>query len=277
MSRNRGFTLIELLVVISIIALLIALLLPALGAARKTARQLQNSTQLRGIHQGFVMFAQGNKGYFPGVDPRGNVIGANPSSTAAPTLTGGAAFEGSWLDGISASVRLALMLNGNYCTPEYLISPGDINGTVATAKGATDTDGDGAPEGTLTAGWSRYGGPHKHKISYSTLLIEDMPRVTNDGNKARLAEWRETLNTQAIIMGDRVLGTPYYSYWTEPGASNNWQGTVVRNDNSTIFQNHHVVNTTKYGTYPVAGTDDIWQPNDVDANGKTGHCWLIWN
>ena len=65
---RRAFTLIELLVVISIIALLIAILLPALGAARRSARQMANSTQLRGIHQGMVTFAQDNKGFFPEIE-----------------------------------------------------------------------------------------------------------------------------------------------------------------------------------------------------------------
>ncbi|MGB1126504.1 MAG: type II secretion system protein, partial [Phycisphaeraceae bacterium] len=67
-TRRSGFTLIELLVVISIIALLIAILLPALGAARRTARRMQSSTQLRGIHQGLVTYANSNKNNFAGLD-----------------------------------------------------------------------------------------------------------------------------------------------------------------------------------------------------------------
>ncbi len=60
-----GFTLIELLVVISIIALLVAILLPALGAARKTAVQLQCTTQLRTLGQATHMYQTDHGQYYP--------------------------------------------------------------------------------------------------------------------------------------------------------------------------------------------------------------------
>ena len=64
-TKKKGFTLIELLVVIAIIALLIGILLPALGKARRSARQLKDSTQIRGVLQGMVLFAGSNGDVYP--------------------------------------------------------------------------------------------------------------------------------------------------------------------------------------------------------------------
>jgi Ca-activated chloride channel family protein len=58
---------IAALVVISTVAILVGLLLPATGSARRAARQMKNTTQVRGIVQGLVTYAGGNKERLPGI------------------------------------------------------------------------------------------------------------------------------------------------------------------------------------------------------------------
>lgn len=64
-SRRNAFTLIELLVVISIIALLISILLPALGSARKAAKDLQCLSNLRQLGVSLATYSTEFDGYLP--------------------------------------------------------------------------------------------------------------------------------------------------------------------------------------------------------------------
>lgn len=76
--KKSGFTLVELLVVVAIIALLIGLLLPALSKAQRTAKTLQDASNLASIHKGFLTWAnQDPKGRLPlpGLIQRLQVIG----------------------------------------------------------------------------------------------------------------------------------------------------------------------------------------------------------
>ena len=63
--RQKGFTLIELLVVISIIALLVGILLPALGAARRTAQNVQCLSNERQMGVAIFVYTEQNNGTLP--------------------------------------------------------------------------------------------------------------------------------------------------------------------------------------------------------------------
>ena len=64
-SRLQGFTLVELMVVVGILAVLIALLLPTLNKAREAANRTACGSNLRSIGQGFMLYANDNRGNLP--------------------------------------------------------------------------------------------------------------------------------------------------------------------------------------------------------------------
>ena len=61
--RNSGFSLVELLVAIGIIAVMIGILLPALSRVRDQAQTVQCQSNLRQLHEAFVLYSSVNRNY----------------------------------------------------------------------------------------------------------------------------------------------------------------------------------------------------------------------
>lgn len=242
--RCTGFTVIDLMAVGVVVMILVVLVLVALpmfsGGRRGPAREMMNNTQLRGIHQGFVTWAQSNKrggndGYFPGLDGSGDVIADGP-------LTGHSG------DGTVPAAAMWMMLDGNFFTPEYMINPADAH-AVELLIPAT------GPVPPVT---------HEN-FSYAFQSLA--------GHPAERGEWKETLNTAAPVAGDRAIGTgpaDISSVWTKLG-SGDWRGGLVKNDNSTSFDTNRMLADTRYGGEPVNPIDDLFEDDPAAADAFLVH------
>jgi prepilin-type N-terminal cleavage/methylation domain-containing protein len=256
-TNRKAFTLIELLVVIAIIALLIGILLPALGKARASARQLKDSTQVRGIQQAMVVFAQGNDDLFP-----------TPSRVDKSNQTLAAAgVQQQKQKDITRNI-FSILIFGGQVAPEMFINPAEANGSVklddkyefdSPSGAASPAQASWDPQFRGTAAEVKFTG------TSSGNAYDTGPGTSNNSYAhsvcygPRQAKWNNSFGATDAVVGDRgplyqqVTGSGtsssprVWNYTTNSdvgdqsitllihGARNKWEGNIAFNDNHVEF------------------------------------------
>ena len=219
---NRAFTLIELLVVMAIIALLIGLLLPALAKARATAKLTKDTTQIRGIHQSWLVFAR----EFEGLLPTPGLIDRLPFNGVEEPGRGPEDEQ----QNDTARLHSACIMQ-NYYSPQLAVTPVEISGRVIikddfnfelyNAVPAVDVYWDDSFDADLTS---------ESNTSYASMPI------AGDRKKR---QWKETLDSAWPILSNRGVkegSTADIDYNRSltleiHGSSKSWEGNICYNDN----------------------------------------------
>lgn len=272
MKRKRGFTLIELLVVMAIIALLIGLLLPALAKARATAKLTKDSTQVRGIHQSWLVFSR----EFQGILPTPGLI--NRQAFDMPGQ-GAIHMPGRGKEdkkkNSTANTHAVCIMN-NYYSPELAISPAEVSANVASKD---DYNYD-MLNVTADVYWDTTFDANLTNVSHTSYA--SMPIA----QERQLKHWRDTMNASFPMIGNR--GVQHGDFQTDTynnsktlqihGGRKEWLGNIVFNDNHVLVSKTFIPEGVNYVLAGQSLPDNIFK-NDTttgSANSATGSDgWLL--
>jgi prepilin-type N-terminal cleavage/methylation domain-containing protein len=210
MRKHRAFTLIELLVVIAIIALLIGILLPALGKARASARQLKDSTQIRGLGEALVLWAQNNNDEYP----LGSRIDINNATIDEGTN------ELDWVRKDFTATFWSLLIFNGFVPTELLISPAESNGSIKRKENYEISQPKNAKD-PPSALWdpSYKGSP----VEANKGQVAADPGNNSYGHNppfgARKFKWSNTFNASEAVIGNRG---PTYKVAAGAGSTITW-------------------------------------------------------
>jgi prepilin-type N-terminal cleavage/methylation domain-containing protein len=252
-SKRIAFTLIELLVVISIIAVLIGILLPALGAARTSARKSQSTSRIKGCQQSLVTFAQFNNTYYPGVNSNGKAL--RVSDPDMDTTIGATSDS---IIGHLVTARYEQLFDSQYFNGEFAISP-------------QDDKRNGWQDGEVTS----------DNYTYCMLRLEFNAMKDGgflDQTQLRHKEWRNTINSQAVVMSDRNIGlndnnAKVESVWVND--EGDWRGVMVWNDNHAKFESDHR-QPLQYGNGSYREKDNVFKNQTKSGKNRTNEdCVMV--
>lgn len=280
---KKAFTLIELLVVIAIIALLIGILLPALGKARASARQLKDSTQIRGVLQGLAIFAQSNGDSYP-----------LPSvlDKANNTLTAANPPEGKDL---TKHIYSIMLFNG-YVPPEMLVSPAESNGSIRAWEGYQFSEPQAAVQKTLALWDPSFRAAPVGGTGGDTANPPQNPDLNpqrggasyahNPPFAGRKSRWSNTFNATEPVLGNR--GPVYEAQGSGPtlswkltaspanlgtqsntllihGSRTTWEGNIGYNDNHVDYLTKPDPDGTTF-TFSGLAAGQKTQPDNIFVN-----------
>lgn len=265
MNRKRGFTLIELLVVMAIIALLVGLLLPALAKARATAKLTKDGTQVREIHKSWVIWS----GEFDGKLPLPGLVNRLPDPQLGQNVPGRGPED---LNRNNHANLYSASIMQNYFTPALCVGTTEVSGRISVKDDYNWDLYD--PAGDV------YWDPQfQARVDQSSNISYAQPPLTGE---RKIEEWRNTLNSQYAIVGNRGVEDGSVADMDESltielhGGRKEWVGQVCYNDNHTQVSKTFWPESINYQDSTGQSLPDNLFNNDASTNDAEGRdIWLV--